>query len=395
MKRTMPFLLVLGLLAALLASCGQPPPGQHSSIATATASPTQPASGPKGRIAWQGFLDPNQTTAAIFSANADGSNVRQLTQPSFKEQDSFPDWSPDGSKILFARIAANGPSDVWVMNADGTSLKQLTHYTFGAQWPRWSPDGSQILYSVTEGVLPDGNETHEALWIMNADGSHPVQFTHPPLTTGTADNSPVWSPDGKQILFVRHHPANGSYDQQALFLIKRDGTGLKQVTPWELEAGNEHWSPDGKRILFQSFGSFPDGTTPQLYTILPDGTHLVQLTSKERNSWPAWSPDGTQIIFAYRSSTERPECSPLCDERRWQRPAPDHPQPVLAAPARLEQRHLAVDAEEPSARRRLAAQPVRNVFETIVCYTTDKMSVLCSSPESEDEEQEQTHEAQH
>lgn len=305
MKRSIPSLLVLGLLAALLASCGQPAPGQHSSVTTATARTTQPATGPKGRIAWQGFLDPNQNTAAIFSANADGSNVRQLTQPSFKEQVSFPDWSPDGSKILFAAEVANGPSQVWVMNADGSDLKQLTHYSFGAQWPRWSPDGSQILYSVTEGVLPDGAETHEALWIMHADGSHPVKFTHPPLPLGTADNSPVWSPDGKHILFARNHPANGSYDDQALFLINRDGTGLKQLTAFgDLEAGNEHWSPDGKHILFQSFGSFPDGSTPQLYTMWPDGTHLLQLTTNERNSWPAWSPDGSQIIFVHRSTTE-------------------------------------------------------------------------------------------
>ncbi len=81
------------------------------------------------------------------------------------------------------------------------------------------------------------------------------------------------------------------------------GTGLKQVTAQELQAGGAHWSPDGTRILFQSFGSFPDGTTPQLYTIFPDGTHLIQLTSKERNTWPAWSPDGTKIIFAHRSTT--------------------------------------------------------------------------------------------
>jgi Tol biopolymer transport system component len=134
-------------------------------VTTATTRPTQPATGPKGRIAWQGFLDPNQITAAIFSANVDGSDVRQLTQPSYKEQDGFPEWSPDGSKILFAHIDINGTSDVWVMNADGSGLKQLTHCTGvcnGAQWGRWSPDGSQILYSVAENpIRPDGNATRE------------------------------------------------------------------------------------------------------------------------------------------------------------------------------------------------------------------------------------------
>ena len=99
MKRRLPFLLVLGLLVTLLASCGQPAPGQHSSsVTTAKASPTQPATGPKGRIAWQGFLDPNQTSAAIFSANADGSNVRQLTQPSGGSRIALPSGPPMAPK---------------------------------------------------------------------------------------------------------------------------------------------------------------------------------------------------------------------------------------------------------------------------------------------------------
>ncbi len=127
MKRHLPFLLVLALLAALLVSCGPTAPGQHSSVTTASARPSQPATGPKGRITWQGFLDPNQTTAAIFSATASGSDLHQLTQPNRGDQDGFPEWSPNGSEILFARVAANGPSDGWVMNADGSGLKQLTH----------------------------------------------------------------------------------------------------------------------------------------------------------------------------------------------------------------------------------------------------------------------------
>jgi TolB protein len=311
MRRSLPSLLVLGLLAALLVSCGQaatvPQTAAPPTVPQTAASPSASSHAHTDRIAWQGFLDPDQSTSAIFSATASGSDARQLTHPSHGEQDGFPDWSPDGSKILFAHVAANGTSDVWVMNADGTGQTQLTSCTGacnGAQWGRWSPDGSKIVYSVAENpIRPDGNASLEALWIMNADGSHPVQFTHPPLPTSIADNSPAWSPDGKQILFARNHLVGQSYDDQALFLINRDGTGLKQLTAWgHLEAGNGRWSPDGTRILFQSFGSFPEGSIPQLYTILPDGTHLVQLTTNERNYEPAWSPDGTKMIFAHRSS---------------------------------------------------------------------------------------------
>jgi TolB protein len=303
MRRSIPSILVIGLLAALLVSCGQSATVQHTA-----ASPTASSHAHTDRIAWQGFLDPDQSTAAIFSATASGSDVRQLTHPNHGEQDGFPDWSPDGSKILFAHIDVNGTSDVWVMNADGTGQTQLTSCTGvcnGAQWGRWSPDGSKIVYSVADNpIRPDGNASAEALWIMHADGSHPVQFTHPPLPTSIADNAPAWSPDGKQILFARNHLVGQSYDDQALFLMNLDGTGLKQLTAWgHLQAGNPQWSPDGTRILFQSFGSFPDGTFPQLYTIFADGTHLLQVTTNEKNYEPAWSPDGTKIIFSHRSTS--------------------------------------------------------------------------------------------
>lgn len=303
MKRSLPFILVLGLIAALLASCGQAATGQQTG-----ATPTTSSHAHLSRIAWKGFLDPDQSTSAIFSATASGTDMRQLTHPSHGVQDEYPDWSPDGSQILFNHIDVNGTSDVFVMNADGTGQTQLTSCTGvcnGAQEAKWSPDGSKILYDVADNpIRPDGNATSVDLWIMNADGSHPVQITHTPLPTSIADNAPAWSPDGKQILFARNHLVGQSYDDQALFRVNRDGTGLKQLTPWgHLEAGNARWSPDGTRILFQSFGSFPEGSIPQLYTIFADGTHLVQLTTNERNYEPAWSPDGTKIIFAHRSTT--------------------------------------------------------------------------------------------
>jgi Tol biopolymer transport system component len=304
MRRSLLSLLVIGLLAALLASCGQSATGQQTG-----GTPTASSHAHLSRIAWQGFLDHEQTTAAIFAANADGSDVRQLTQPNNGDTDAFPAWSPDGSQIIFTLNSANAPGDLFLMHADGTGLKQLTHCTqpcLGMGVAAWSPDGKTIAYSEGDGPpRPNGDPAVAALWLMQANGSHPVQLTHPPLPTSFADDGPTWSPDGTRLVFERNHLVGQSYDDQALFVINRDGTGLKQVTSLgRLKAGNAHWSPDGTRILFQSFASFSAGSTPQLYTISPDSTHLVQLTSKERNSWPAWSPDGTKIIFAHRSTTE-------------------------------------------------------------------------------------------
>jgi Tol biopolymer transport system component len=185
MKKSLPALLLVVVVATLLASCEQSTPRQQQGAVRSALPTQQPAStSPKGRIAWQGFLDSDQTTAAIFSAKADGTDVRQLTHPNSGDQDANPDWSPDGSKILFTLVPAHGPSEIFVMNADGTGLAQLTHCTGvcnGIGVGTWSPDGSQIVYSVAENpIRPDGNATAEGLWIMQADGSHPVQVTHPP-----------------------------------------------------------------------------------------------------------------------------------------------------------------------------------------------------------------------
>jgi Tol biopolymer transport system component len=305
MKRSMPALLVLGLLAALLASCGPSAPGQQTG-----GTPTASSHDPNGRIAWQGFLNDAHTTAAIFSANADGSDVRQLTHPNNGEEDANPAWSPDGSKLIFTQSGENsGSGDIFLMNADGTGLTPLTHCThpscLGMGGAAWSPDGSMIAYSEGDGPpRPNGEPSVAALWLMQADGGHPVQLTHPPLPTSFSDDGPAWSPDGERLVFQRNHVVDQSDEDLALFVINRDGTGLTEVTAWEpLDAGMAHWSPNGMRILFQSFGTFTPGSTPQLYTIFPDGTHLVQLTTKERNSFPAYSPDGTKIIFAHRSLT--------------------------------------------------------------------------------------------
>src|SRR5216683_1689507 len=113
MRRSLLSLLVLGLLAALVASCGPSATGQQTG-----GTPTVSSHAHMSRIAWQGFLDHEQTTAAIFAANADGSDVRQLTHPVNGDTDAFPAWSPDGSQIIFTLNSANAPGDLFLMHAD-------------------------------------------------------------------------------------------------------------------------------------------------------------------------------------------------------------------------------------------------------------------------------------
>lgn len=102
--------------------------------------------------------------------------------------------------------------------------------------------------------------------------------------------SPVWSPDGKNIVFSADKDKNTD-----IYIINREGLGLKRLTDNSARDSYPAWSPDGKKIAFASYRS--DGKTTQIYVMNKDGSNVVQLTEKEKNSFPAWSPDGKKIVF--------------------------------------------------------------------------------------------------
>ena len=141
--------------------------------------------------------------------------------------DDDPDWSPDGSQIVFTRHGVNDPhnnsftAEILVMNADGSELTQLTFNAEEERGPAWSPDGSRIAYACRKGGPgPTGVPTFE-ICIMEADGGGQVQLTF----DNVPDFTPSWSPDGTQLVF--HREVSGL---EQLFRINADGTGMTQLT---------------------------------------------------------------------------------------------------------------------------------------------------------------------
>src|SRR5262249_23972618 len=115
---------------------------------------------------------------------------------------NFPDWSPDGKRILFqtpqVRNGAFIYRDIIVINVDGTGLTNLTSKSTHQDWrPAWSPDGTKIAFQSNR----DGNIE---IYVMNADGSNPVRLT----VDSHADQEPDWFPDGGKIVFDSNRDGN-------------------------------------------------------------------------------------------------------------------------------------------------------------------------------------------
>ena len=258
-----------------------------SVVAATPASATFP--GRNGRIAFQGEFPPGGEIDAIRST---GARFRQLTEQNGNAY--APDWSPDGSKIVFS-VDEQG---IWMVNADGTGLKQVS--TFGG-WAAFTPEGTHLVYACDDADCPPTN----GLFLMKADGSDApgVRLTKTPFTgggdvssEGGGDVNPAISPDGKTVTFIRQKE-EGSL--QALFAVDIDGMHERRVVPYRFNVFIKHdWSPNGRRLVFT--GTVDDRI--DVYTVAPDGSHRQRLTNA-REGWVAvagsYSPDGRWIAFRY------------------------------------------------------------------------------------------------
>jgi hypothetical protein len=238
-------------------------------------------SGGNGKIVFESTRDGNYE---IYVMNADGTGLVNVSNNS--ADDHGPEWSPDGSKIVFSsfRVAA-GNEEIYVMNADGSSPTRLTTDPSGDFSPTWSPDGTRIAFT----SVRDGNAE---IYVMNADGTGQVNRTN---SAGTADERAAWStawPFNK-IAFDTNRGTGGNRE---IYLMNSDGTAQTNLTNHSAEDFSPNYSPDGTKIAFDTTRG--TSSNKEIFTMNADGTAQTNRTSNAAQDFrPAWSPQGDQISF--------------------------------------------------------------------------------------------------
>jgi|GEM_PF-7128186 len=226
-------------------------------------------------------------TSEIYIMHADGSDLRQLTRNSFEDRD--PDLFQD--RLIAFDSARDGNHEIYVMNADGTGQRRLTINDAFDTAPDWSPDGRLISFTSNR----DGNPE---VYVMNADGTGQRRLT---ATTNALDAFSDWSPDGKLIAFTSTRDGNPE-----VYVMNADGTGQRRLTTNDAEELSATWSPDGTLIAFTSTR---DGNR-EIYVMNADGTGQRRLTNDEADDHdPHWALGGRKILFFSHRAQKSPQAN--------------------------------------------------------------------------------------
>jgi Tol biopolymer transport system component len=216
------------------------------------------------------------STTRLWRVNPGGPNFVDLNCDNCRS----PVWSPDGATLLYSLVQGSSWK-IYRMDADGSNKVWLgQRYGYAAVY---SPDGTKIAY---------GDDTGDAdgeIFVMDADGSNLVQLTNNDIGEG---NLIQWSPNGQKISFLAFtYDAGNSIS--SIVIINADGSNRKTISPSGVSDTSPRWSPDGSRLVFVSASN----AGYDLFTVQSDGKNREQLTTSGGAYDPAWSPDGTRIAY--------------------------------------------------------------------------------------------------
>ncbi len=234
---------------------------------------------PPGRIVFASDRDGNYEIYAMYT---DGRELVRLTNG--PEHDREPSCSSAGS-LLFASTAVEEGTDIWLTDLDRRERRNLTAALGGDYSPRWSPDSNTIAF-VSDRHGPS------QLYLMDSDGSGQFQLTR----EDTYVEQPSWAPDGGSLLFSAKHEGN-----QDIYRISLDGKTVYRLTDNPAQDWYPAWSPRGDQVAFVSDRE----GSHQIYVMRADGAKQRLTDFRTGAEQPQWSPDGEWIIFVAYTGHER------------------------------------------------------------------------------------------
>jgi TolB protein len=222
------------------------------------------------------FLSLDGGNKELFVIDQDGTNLRQLTRD--RSIVLSPAWSPDGKEIAITSYRDRNP-DLFAVGFNANGRRPLSQQPGLNSAPAYSPDGSRLALVLTK----DGNPE---IYTMSRGGTDVRRLTtHPGI-----DTSPAWSPTGRQIAFVSDRSGNPQ-----IYLMDAEGSNVRRLTYQGTYNDRPSWSPRGDRIAFVSL----EGRRFDVNVINVDGSGLQRLTlSSGSNESPSWSPDGRFLVFS-------------------------------------------------------------------------------------------------
>ena len=250
-----------------------------SSAAPAKKRPyswSSPTWSPNGAIL--AFAGTSARSHGVFRATAAGKQLRPIAVGkvlgSTSQSPQEVGWSPRGTKVVWAQRFGSRQDDVAIFVGDARRRGMRRIARRGEQ-PTWGPSGRLIAYT---GVI--------GIHLVRPDGRGDSR-----LTSGRFDRSPTWSPNGKYLAFTR--PTTNAWSADGIvYVIRRDGTGLRQLTAGA--GADPEWSPDGRQIAYAVL----DGKGGSLIHVLDvDGTHDRVLTTSWAAGGQRWSPNSQLLVF--------------------------------------------------------------------------------------------------
>jgi hypothetical protein len=239
-------------------------------------------------------------------------------------------WSPDGHRLALSALADGQQSDIFVVNADGSGLTNITKTPVAESFPAWSPSGQRIAFDVCDdsgcslaSVDPsgrdyqilldsstpaldltsprrvawfpdernitflayDGSIAYEQVFVAQLDETHAIQLTR----DNTFHSSPVVSPDGSQVAYIRQ--ASPDSGQSDIFLVRPDGTAVTNLTQGAVDAQlGISWAPFSGWLSFSGINRTSVASRYDVFVLRPDGTGLLNVTNSTHMSdvSPAW-----------------------------------------------------------------------------------------------------------